>query len=892
MEISEEDFDDYLEHYGTPRHSGRYPWGSGGEDTDTRNASFNDHVNDLKRQGMSETDIAKGFGIKSVNSLRAKMSIEKNAQISSEIALCQRLSDKGYSNNAISKRTGIPEATVRSRLAPGAQRKADILLATSDMLKKQVDEHTYVDVGRGVEQHLNLSDTKLNSSLAVLEEQGYKVYTVREEQPGTGLKTNIKVLTPPGTSYGDVVRNRSMITIPFSHTEDGGESYIGIKQPLAIHPDRVGITYAEQGGSNADGVMFVRPGVKDVELGGAKYAQVRVQVGDDHYLKGMAMYKDDLPEGVDIQFNTNKSDTGNKLDALKKLDKENPDNPFGATLKRQISEKINGQDVVTSSMNIVNEEGDWGKWSKSIAAQVLSKQNPTLAKTQLAMTYESRLSEFNSINSMTNPTVKKKLLGSFADQTDAAAVHLKAASLPRMGWHVILPMTSLPENQIYAPNFRNGESVVLIRYPHGGTFEIPELTVNNNHGPAKQSLGPKLRDAVVVHPKVAERLSGADFDGDTVLVIPNDQKKIKTSPALAELKDFDPKTSYPKYDGMKVMNSQQKAMEMGNISNLITDMTIQGAPHSDIASAIKHSMVVIDAEKHELNYKQSYVDNGIANLKEKYQGGKRKGASTLISRASGEKRVPRREPTRMSKGGPIDPVTGEKRFTPTGEINFRTGKLKDLVSKQLAETNDAMTLSSGTRIENIYADHSNKLKHLANQARLAYLRTPNLVYSSSAKKVYTEEVASLNSKLATAKRNAPLERRAIVLSNAMIRAKKDANPNMDKATLKKIKGQALTTARVRTGAKKQQIKITPKEWEAIQAGAISNSKLTEILDNADLDVVKQLAQPRTATLMTSAKTTRAKQMLDSGYTRSQVADQLGVSLSTLDNAVNPQSEGG
>lgn len=396
MEISEEDFDDYLEHYGTPRHSGRYPWGSGGEDTDTRNASFNDHVNDLKRQGMSETDIAKGFGIKSVNSLRAKMSIEKNAQISSEIALCQRLSDKGYSNNAISKRTGIPEATVRSRLAPGAQRKADILLATSDMLKKQVDEHTYVDVGRGVEQHLNLSDTKLNSSLAVLEEQGYKVYTVREEQPGTGLKTNIKVLTPPGTSYGDVVRNRSMITIPFSHTEDGGESYIGIKQPLAIHPDRVGITYAEQGGSNADGVMFVRPGVKDVELGGAKYAQVRVQVGDDHYLKGMAMYKDDLPEGVDIQFNTNKSDTGNKLDALKKLDKENPDNPFGATLKRQISEKINGQDVVTSSMNIVNEEGDWGKWSKSIAAQVLSKQNPTLAKTQLAMTYESRLSEFNS----------------------------------------------------------------------------------------------------------------------------------------------------------------------------------------------------------------------------------------------------------------------------------------------------------------------------------------------------------------------------------------------------------------------------------------------------------------------------------------------------------------
>src|SRR5690606_21658099 len=105
----------------------------------------------------------------------------------------------------------------------------------------------------------------------------------------------------------------------------------------------------------------------------------------------------------------------------------------------------------------------------------------------------------------------------------------------------------------------------------------------------------------------------------------------------------DSKREYPAYEGMPKMTAKQKQSEMGKVSNLITDMTIKGANTNEIARAVRHSMVVIDAEKHNLNYKQSAIDNGISQLKQKYQGGADKGASTLISRTTSEQRVPTRK---------------------------------------------------------------------------------------------------------------------------------------------------------------------------------------------------------------------------------------------------------
>jgi DNA-binding CsgD family transcriptional regulator len=880
VKISEED---YLEHYGILRKSGRYPWGSG-ENPYQRNSRFMGEVARLRSEGMSNTEIARGFGI-TTTELRAAMSIATNENRQADIAQAQRLKERGWSNVAIGERMGINESSVRSLLAPGAAEKAKVLDATADMLKRQVEEKGLIDVGAhvehslpgapGTDQLIGVSRNKLDTAIAKLREQGYKLHYVKVKQLGTGEMTTVKVLSKPDVEYSEVFKNRDKIRQITEHSEDGGRSFLGLEPIQSVDSKRVKVNYAEDGGAKADGVIYVRPGVEDLSMGKSNYAQVRIDVDGTHFLKGMAIYNPDMPEGVDLVFNTNKSkrDVTSDKDAMKPLTGD-PDNPFGAVISRQ-----------QGAMNILNEEGSWSDWSRSIASQMLSKQSPRLAKTQLELSQERRKGELDEILQLTNPAVRRTLLDAYAKSADSAAVHLKAAALPRQASHVIMPVNTLKSTEVYAPNYRDGERVVLIRYPHGGIFEIPELTVNNRQRDAKRLLG-NAKDAIGINSRVAERLSGADFDGDTVLVIPNNRGDVKTAPALEGLRDFDPKTAYPGYEGMKKMTARQKQNEMGRVSNLITDMTIKKASSTEIAAAVRHSMVVIDAEKHGLNYKLSEEANGIAALKEKYQkeqGSPRAGASTLISRASSEARVPHRKPRPASEGGPIDPKTGKLVFVETGESYEVGGKTvkRTTPSTKAAEVDDAHTLSSGTVMEKLYADHSNRLKDLANTARREMVATKNTPYSPSAKRAYASEVQSLDAKLETALRNAPRERQAQIVANSIVRLKKEANPEMEPAEIKKVSSQALAEARVRTGADKTRVQITPNEWDAIQSGAISNHKLEEILRNTDLDAVKELATPKTRPTMTPARAARAQAMANAGYTQAEIADHLGVSTSTI-----------
>lgn len=890
MKLEEQE---YLAHYGILRRSGRYPWGSGGPerlptDPNKRNKIFLDYIADLKRQGVSEKDIAQGMDA-SINEIRAAKSIAVNQNRQANIAMAQRLKDKGLSDTAIGQRMGgVGESTIRSWLAPGAADKASVLQATANMLRGEVDKENFVDVGKGIEHFIGATRTRMDNALGMLKELGYTVHVVPVPQLTAGHDTKTKVLCQPGTTQKDAFLNREKIHMPTKYSADGGRNYDGLKEPLSIDQKRIGVVYKEDGGGKADGMIYVRTGVNDLSLGGSNYAQVRIAVGKDHYLKGMAIYKDDLPPGVDLEFHTSKGKTDNKLDVMKKNSEEKGfveggEHVLLKSVKRQIlSDPGTPNAKVVSALNIVNEEGNWEDWSHNFSSQMLSKQSRATAKPQLDMTYENRTNNYDAIKDLTNPTVRKKLFMDFADATDSAAVHLSAAALPRTAAHVILPLSKIKETEIFAPNYRDGERVVLIRHPHAGPFEIPELTVNNRNPQGRSIIGKDARDAVGIHHRVAEWLSGADFDGDTVLVIPNDKSRIRHEKALEGLKDFDPRAAYPPHPGMKPMRNTQT--EMGKISNLITDMSIRGAPHADLVRAVKHSMVVIDAEKHNLNYRLSYNDNNIKQLKEKYQSG---GASTIISRAKAETRIPARKPRPAAEGGPINKKTGEKEFVPTHQLN-KDGTIRKIRLDRLAVTRDARELMSsptGTPMERLYADHSNKLKLLANQARLAAINTPRLQQSPSAKKAYATQVESLNAKLKLAQRNAPLERQAQLIANVNYKARVDANPNMDDDTKDKIKYQTLTQARIRTGASKHRIEISSEEWDAIQAGAISDSKLTEILYHANMDIVREHATPKTTRLMTSAKTTAARSMLASGYTRADVAAHLGVSLSTLDQAL-------
>jgi len=303
---------EYLQHYGTPRRSGRYPWGSGG-DAPRNSRDFLSMVDSLKKKGLSEKEISEGFAISMVE-LRAAKSVATAEKKAADTAAAQRFKDKGMANSAIGERLGVSEATVRNLLAPGAAHKADVLAATVSLLKDQVDSGHYIDVGKGTENYLNVSPERLKVALAVMKQDGYEVITnIPVNQPGTGNTTKMKVLAEPGTTWGDVVKNKGNIRQFNEHLDETGASRLGIIAPKVLNPNRVDIVYASDGGSHADGVMYVRPGVEDVSLGGSRYAQVRVQVGKDRYLKGMAMYKDDLPEGIDVQFNTTINTTYTKF---------------------------------------------------------------------------------------------------------------------------------------------------------------------------------------------------------------------------------------------------------------------------------------------------------------------------------------------------------------------------------------------------------------------------------------------------------------------------------------------------------------------------------------------------------------------------------------------------
>ena len=888
-----------LEHYGTPRHSGRYPWGSG--KNPQRNKTFLQRADELKKQGLTDKQIAEAFNM-STGQYRALRSIATNEKKKEDIRKVQALYDKGYSKLAIAKELGMPESTIRNYLDPAFQSRRDKATLLAETLKQQVEDRTYLDVGLGVNTQLGVSEEQMKAAIEILKQQGYTYHRIPVSQASDpSQKINVAVLTKDDVSYSDVLKNRDHISSPEGvKFEDYGEVLKTFKKPESIDSSRVMIRYAEDGGKDKDGVLELREGVPDLNIGASRYAQVRVAVDGTHYLKGMAIYNDgeNMPKGVDIIFNTNKTKDIPKMEVLKKMKTDangniDLENPFGASIKDQ-----------RGALNIVNEDEDWEKWSKSLSSQFLSKQYPALAKKQLDLAYQEKKTEFDELCELTNPVIKRQLLESFADDCDAAAVHLKAAALPRQAAHVILPITSLKDNEVYAPNYENGEELALIRHPHGGVFEIPRVRVNNNNEEGRKILG-NAKTAIGINAHVAQQLSGADFDGDTVIAIPTKGQKIRTSSPLEALKNFDPSERYSAYKGMPETGPStgfHKQLQMGKVSNLITDMTIKSATPEEIARAVKHSMVVIDAEKHNLDWRASEVDNGIKELKAKYQGGANKGAATLISKASSETHINERkeirgfnqmtpeEQKRYSEGEKIYRETGRKRKDKNG--NYVLAKT---TSTKMADERDARNLSSGTVMEDIYANHANKLKSLANAARKEQrFNTGRLKQNTSAKESYKEERASLLSKLNIAKKNAPLERQAQLIASVKSSARIKANPNLDNDDKKKIRAQEISRAREALGTKSRNprsknsisIKITDKEWNAIQSGAISDSMLSDILRYADKDDIKRRATPRSTKTLSLSAINRARRLLDSGYTQAEVARQLGVSVSTLSKAVN------
>ena len=999
-------------HYGRGHldggNSGRYPWGSG-ENPYQRLETFMSSYKKLKSEGMDDEAIAQVWGMPvsqaftqayrdlkkdygktrkevadmwgiTTSELDAKQQIYTAQVDSMNLARARNLKEHGYSNTKIAELMNTTEGSVRNWLSQDESRKQKILDESTKVLRDAVKEKHYIQVGSGVEARLGITPTKMKAALAVLKEEGYEIINVQVDQLGTGNKTTIKVLCPPGTTYRELKSEHiGDIQLPDDYiSRDGGKTFVKTEMPVSLDPSRIKILYGDETndkgekGVQKDGVIELRRGVNDLSLGNSNYAQVRIKVGDNLYLKGMAMYSDDIPKGYDVVFNTNKP-LGTPFEkVLKTIDEEKlqgkPGEMFGATIKaggqtyyEDPKGKFKGSDIgqdpnklySLSVVNKVNEEGDWDTWSRTLASQMLSKQNPQLVKQQLDLAYADKVKEFEEIKNLTNPVVKKDLLEQFANDCDASAVDLKAAAMPRQSSRVLLPVSSMKDNEIFAPDFNNGERVVLIRYPHQGTFEIPELTVNNNQKDANRIIGKDAKDAVGISLNVAKQLSGADFDGDTVLVIPNNNSQIVTQKYYKELMDFD-MTKY--YNPNINISDATKNNEMGRISNLVTDMTLQGAPKEHVIRAVKQAMVVIDAKKHQYDYKQSALDNNIKELEKLYQvkqSGKVGGASSIISRAKSEERISKRQAgAYLKKDGTIDkrsakeienltekekenyilnsngkpkvfythPETGEKLYRITPEyyteykvkIPTKSGKeqtkwitkanyYKNYSDREILDSRETERLQKSTKMaemdprslvsasrnpkELYYADYATKLKAMGNDARKEALNTPTTTpISKEAKTKYANEIDSLEKQVLNAKKNVPLEKQAQIIANVKSKARIEAsNCADDNDKVKKIRNQELNDARAQVGAdgKGSKIKISDREWEAMNSGAISYNKQAEIIRFADKDRVRELATPRKGTSLTNAEVGLIKTMYRSGYTTADIAKRLGRSESSV-----------
>lgn len=944
---------DFLAHYGMPRRSGRYPWGSG--DHPFQNSDdFLSRIEEYKKDGISDDEIRKQMGM-SIATYKKQKALAQDFRRLDKVDRAQGLRDKGFTLDEIAEKMGLPgDSSVRTLLDVNSKAKTEEAMNTFKFLADQVDKKGMIEVGKGVEKGLGISRTKFDQALELMRLYDYEVYGGRINQlTNPGKKTTITVACPPGTEHKEMFNLEDVHFVDDFVSHDDGKTFDkAFVYPKSMDKNRLGVVYREDGGLEKDGLVEVRRGVDDVSLGKSNYAQVRILVDGTHYVKGMAVYSDDLPDGIDVRVNSNKPKgtpifgPDSEHSVLKPIKKKDPNNPFGSLIKEGGQSYYIDKDG-KKQLSLINkraEEGDWGDWADKLPSQFLSKQNLPLIRSQLKFTEDLRKEQYNDILKVKNPTLRRQMLMEFADDCDAAAVHLKAAGLPRQKYQVILPVPDLKDNEVYAPNYKDGEKVILVRYPHGGTFEIPYLTVNNKNAAAKKVMGKNPQDAIGINNKVAGKLSGADFDGDTVMVIPcskDHSKKFAYRSTLKDLENFDPSMEYPYRPGMKEMKDTQK--QMGVISNLITDMTLKGAGDEELACAVRHSMVVIDAEKHHLDYKRSEQENHIAALKDKWQGHvdpdgvRRHGASTLISRAKKEKDVERRvgspkindpskpyyDPSRpvgallyktehqtyFSKDETvakakdmyaqgyskeeIAKAVGKKRVSsvdtllnkPTWVENVRPTK-----STMMAETDDAMTLSSGTTQERYYGKYANYLKNLANQSRMDSTKVQDIPYSKEARKECKKDYDDLLSEVNKSLANQPRENHAQILGGAELKAITKENPDLllkgHGKELKKIKDQCLKRARQATGASRHEIYITDSQWDAIQKGAFTKTQLKDVFRYANKDRLNDLAFPKDDYKMSASRRNMIVRMVNEGYQKEKIANRFNISISTINNIVN------
>ena len=234
---------DILAHYGTKRHSGRYPWGSG-DNPYQHSGDWLSRIDQMRRNGMSEKDIADGEGM-SIKDLRAYESIAKQYRKVDDLARIKSLQADGLNNSEIARKLGVNESTIRSMLEREEKFRNESAFSTAEFLRNQIDSKGPIDIGKGVEAELHVSRDRLDQARYILEGEGYTFYPLGVPQvTNPGQQTNFQIICPPGMTYKeayDAAKNNGVHYIHEYASNDGGETFKTFQYPSSLDSKRIKI---------------------------------------------------------------------------------------------------------------------------------------------------------------------------------------------------------------------------------------------------------------------------------------------------------------------------------------------------------------------------------------------------------------------------------------------------------------------------------------------------------------------------------------------------------------------------------------------------------------------------------------------------------------------------
>lgn len=263
--MSEDDFYDEanLTHYGMPRRSGRYPWGSG-DNPYQHSADFMARVQSLKKSNATAVDestgeiltgeraIAKIMGLSNTKELRVQYALAKDEKRTYDVQTAKSMRADGKSLNEIAKAMGFKnDSSVRSLLNDQSASKMNKSKKTADTLKQCLkeklkdDPKAVLDVGVGVERELGVSKEKLNEALYIMQQEGYQVWKGSVPQAtNPGKKTNLRIVGPEGTPKSAPFDYEHIHSVSEYTSRDNGETFSKTKFPVSMDPKRLAIRYA------------------------------------------------------------------------------------------------------------------------------------------------------------------------------------------------------------------------------------------------------------------------------------------------------------------------------------------------------------------------------------------------------------------------------------------------------------------------------------------------------------------------------------------------------------------------------------------------------------------------------------------------------------------------